>query len=541
VRRYQQENTLFFVGLACLVGAVLALPVFPSGDGPVHVYLAHVLFVLAAHSGGSKGGGFYGRVYLVRHLVQPYSLHYLWLIGFGQFVPVVVAEKLFVAAILVVNALGFRFLLRQLGGSAAAVSMWILPLLLSWALGSGFFNFCFAAGMLFFAYGLYLRAGRKLGAGVIALYVLVLLLLVLSHPVPLLLLLLLLGGDWALLGWSRRGVGVKPSLAVPGLFLGLALVAFVFPILIADKGSVAESLLRDLRPHLAQVAAIASGDRLSLFFSGSAEGILFTAVLVALGPVGIWLLARHGAVGRLRAGLGTEADRLGLVALAVLLGTIVFPESMNGSALFADRMVPLLWPLLFAGAAAVPFPKRLRGWSTALAAAATVGSLGFVVFALLPASREQQALLAAPLPHGARGLFVAAPVVRRPFREHLAGTLLGWGGARVFAADEDVLLNTPWMQLTIVPVGERPGGGLLRDTLPGSLSEDPVALGRWLQSRSPESAAALGRTDFVLVSAPAVAAADLPALVTSYLPLERRDWQCELKGFYAVCVRHNAS
>ena len=533
--RYRQERALFWLGLACVVGAVLALPVFPSGDGSVHVYLAHVFFLLAAHR-----GGVYGQVYAIRHLVQPYSLHYLWLIAFSKFVATAVAEKLFVAAILIVNALGFRFLAREVGASAPVVSPWILPLLLSWALGSGFFNFCFAAGMLFFAYGLYLRAGRELDARTVSLYVLVLVLLVLSHPVPLLLLVLLLAGDWVLLAWSRRRTG-SGSFAAPAVCLGLALVAFVFPMLIADKGSVADSLLRDLRPHLAQLRAIGSGDRLSLFFSGSVAGVLLTAVLVALAPMGLGLLAASGAVRRLRGGVGTAADRLGLVALAVLAGTIVFPESMNGSALFADRMVPLLWPLLFAGAAAVPFSARLRGWSTGLAAAATAGSLAFAVFALLPASRQQNALLDAPLPHGARGLFVAAPAAPRPYREHLADTLLHWGGARVFAANDDVLLNTPWMQLTIVPVGERPGGGLLRDKLPGSLSEDPAALGEWLERRSPEAAQVLGHTDFLLVSAPSIAAGNLPALVARYLPPHGRDWHCELKGFYAVCVRRNAS
>ena len=525
---FRYETGIFLAGLACLLAGVLALPVFPSGDGAVHLYLAHILYLLASHQ-----GGIYGRVYSIRHLVQPYSLHYLWLVGVGSFVSTAVAEKLFVAAILVCNAFGFRALAGRLGSSAPSVSLWILPLLLSWALGSGFFNFCFAAGLMFFAYTLYLRLCPAVRLAPLSLYVLVLLLLVLSHPVPLMMLILLLVGDTVLLLWGRKTLGSRTSFAPQVICLGLALLALVFPLLIADKSSVADSLLRDLRPHLAQLAAIASGDRLSLFFSASPAGILFTIVLVAVAPAGIAISADSGAFGRIRNETASPADRLCLVAVCLLLSTIIFPESMNGSALFADRMVPLLWPMLFAGAAAVPFSPGLRRWSALLATAATVASFTFLLIYLRPIARQQQALAQASVPRDARGLFIAAPPVRRPTQAHLADTLLAWGGARTFAANNDILLNTPWMQLTILPVRETGGGGLLRDTLPGSLSEDPVALGQWLRQRSPASALVMQHADFLLFSAPAASS----SAVRSFLPQDSRDWQCNSTGFYAVCTR----
>ena len=526
------NNWLFAAGLLALAACVLALPVFPSGDGPVHIYFSRILFLLASHQGGVYTG-----VYAIRHLIQPYSLHYFWLIGCGQIVSTAWAEKSFVAAILLVNACGFRFLARQLG--SPAVSLWILPLLLSWALGSGFLNFCFAAGMLFFAYGLYLRVSARLRAGAVAGYSAALFLLVLSHPVPLLVLLLLVAADTLLLAVNRLRTGQSRTLrglAPQWICLLLACIAFVFPMMIADKASVADSLLRGLRPHAAQLRAIASGDRLSLFFSGSVAGLLFTAVLVALAPAGVFLLARDGAIGRLRAGRSSPADRLCAAALLLLLATIVFPQSMNGSALFADRMVPVLWPFLFVAAAGVPLSRRAWQWSTGAALLTTAASVLFAWMYLLPAARQQQALTLAPVPRGERGLFITAPKVRRPFRAHLADELLGWGGARAFAAHNDVLLNSPWMQLTIVPVRENGAAGLLRDRLPGSLSESPVALGQLLQLRSADAAQALAGADFLLYSDPAATA----QAVLAYLPRNSQQWQCTVYGFYAVCLRKGA-
>jgi hypothetical protein len=527
------HSGLFWTGLLALVALVFALPVFPSGDGPVHIYFSRILFLLASHQ-----AGVYGSVYSIRHLVQPYCLHYFWLIGCEQFTSPPIAEKSFVAVILLVNALGFRFLARQLGTSAPVVSLWILPLLLSWALGSGFLNFCFAAGVLFIAYGLYLRLAGRLTRSAITGYSAALFVLVLSHPVPLLMLLLLLAGDTTLLLWNvrRTGEGLRWRAFRPqALCLSLACIAFVFPMLIADKASVAGSLLRGLRPHAAQAKAIVSGDRLSLFFGTSVPLVLFTVLLVALLPAAVTLVASNGGGQRLLRGTARPADRLCLIALLLLAATIVFPQSMNGSALFADRMVPLLWPFVLVCAAGVPFSPSISRGSTLLAMLATAASLLFALLYLLPAARQQQALTDAPLPSNAKGLFIAAPLIRRPFGPHLKSELLAWGGARAFAAHNDVLLNSPWMQLTIVPIRENGAAGLLRDHLPGSVSESPVVLDQLLETQNAKASQALAGADFLLYSAPGSTASAVSKALPSHLPAQ--DWQCTVHDFYAVCRR----
>ena len=317
------SRRLFWTGLLLLVGLVLLLPVFPSGDGPVHIYYSQILSRLAGHQ-----PGVYGQVYFIRHLIQPYSLHYWWLIGVERFVSAAAAEKSFVASILVVNGLGFRFLARTLGRQAPAAPLLILPLLLSWALGSGFLNFCFAAGVLFFAYGFYLRYAGSGSTRMLAGYLAALCLLVLSHPVPLLLLLMLLLCETATLLWCARrqrpqGPGWSSLRSLGRCFVPAA-VAFAFPIAIADKASVADSLLRDLRPHMAQMRAISMGYRLSMFAGSEPAAIVFTALLVALAPTAVVLLVRSGGLRRLAEGRAAAADRLCLAALVILLATIFF-------------------------------------------------------------------------------------------------------------------------------------------------------------------------------------------------------------------------
>jgi hypothetical protein len=535
--RAMPSEVLFFLGLSAIVGLLAALPVFPSGDGPVHIYLSHILGLLALRP-ASPAAAPYVAVYAVRHLVQPYALHYFWLIAAEHFVTVAVAEKSFVLANVLVNALGFRLLARQLSGRVGAsspVSLWILPLLLSWALASGFLNFCFAQGILFAAYALYLRiaAARLTRARIaipVAFYITVLALLILSHPVPLLMLLGLQCGD-AILLLLRKQKGYWPA----GLLL--TAVAFIFPMLIADKAQVADSLLRDLRPHMAQLLAIVSGDRLSMFVSGSFVGITFTAMLVALVPTALVLMVRGGWTKRLFSSQATQADRLCLTATVLLLCTLTFPESMNGSALFADRMVPLLWPLVFICVASVTVSEQVTRWCTALAMLATMASLTLALVYLLPAARSQEALTRAPLPRAARGLFFTAPGQRHPFRKHFDQALLGWGGARAFAASDDVLVNTPWMQLTIVPIRERGKAGLLRDELAGSYSESPDALGKLLQGQSPQRALALQAVDFLLYSDAGATTEAVRASLPTYLQSDAPRWSCMVRDFYAVCTR----
>ena len=96
-----QETTLdriFLLGLLAAILYVLWLPVFPTGDGPVHLYYADVLWSLVQHQPT------YAHDYAIRHLLAPYLVHYLALVSFEDLVPPPMSEKLFIAIIFLTQA-----------------------------------------------------------------------------------------------------------------------------------------------------------------------------------------------------------------------------------------------------------------------------------------------------------------------------------------------------------------------------------------------------------------------------------------------------
>ena len=92
------------------------------------------------------------------------------------------------------------------------------------------------------------------------------------------------------------------------------------------------------------------------------------------------------------------------------------------------------------------------------------------------------------------------------------------------------------MQLTIVPVRERPAGGLLRDRLPGRYAEDPAALYALLRKGGPEARAALQGAQFVLLSTGPSTSSAVEALAQQMLGNGRDGWRCKASNSYAVCA-----
>ena len=145
----------FLVLLAAYCVWILTLPLFPSLDGSLHLYYASVMGSLLS---GSKT---YSSYYFIRHILPPYALHYYFLIAVAHFFGYVMADKLLVCLIFVTTAFGFRYLARFLGPSGDLMSLFIIPLLLNWPLGMGFYNYCLAIGMALWALGFWYRAVER--------------------------------------------------------------------------------------------------------------------------------------------------------------------------------------------------------------------------------------------------------------------------------------------------------------------------------------------------------------------------------------------
>lgn len=245
-------SSAFWVLLLIFEIFVVSLPLFPTGDSGLHIYYATIFRDLIAHK-----SALYAQFYAVRHLIQPYLLHYYAFIALCSFLTPDAAEKVLVMIVFATVALGFRSLVRTFSPASPGVVLLIFPFLLNWPLAMGAINYTFALGLLMFALAMYERLSLP---GPIAprlwRFVAILLLFVLSHPVPLLLLICILAVDLLLRWWQgRASSGPSSLLRARVLALVFSCVAFVIPLLIADKGEVGKSV-SEIRFHIDYIKQI---------------------------------------------------------------------------------------------------------------------------------------------------------------------------------------------------------------------------------------------------------------------------------------------
>ncbi len=570
-------DRIFLLGLLGAILFVLWLPVFPTGDGPVHLYYADVLGSLVRHQPT------YAHEYAIRHLFAPYLVHYLALISFEHFVSPPLAEKLFIAIIFLTQGFGFRFLARKLGGGgvsgaclapaaslAPVASLWMLPLLFSWSLGGGFLNCCFAAGVMLWSFGVWISLGTDdrlfngpaPGARLVALlgaHAVLLAVLVLSHPVPLMVLLLFTASDLLLRLFTRPGL-LWRSLAPQVAAFAMTCWAFLYPVLLAQKGQAA-AVLPGAGFHLDVFWELLAGTRLGYFAGLNLHtlpgwlAIVARAGLLAVAPGVSALLMTSPPSTKTRPqpaflrAVETPSGRLLLICLIFLAATVFFPRSLNHSYFFPQRMWDIVWLLVLAcAAAATPSPRTRHRLAVAGLALIVITALTGLP-ALSRIARAQQQLAAAPLPRGKYGLFLEPDSAEQGRGAATTYPVYSWAGARAFAANHAILLNSPWLGLTILPVRDAAAGlnPLLVNGLPSTYSESPLALTHALSDPDPSRetvlarAEILTRADFFLYSNPATigspqAAEQTRRAALALLGTESAAWRCEATGFYAVCL-----
>lgn len=521
-------DAVFYVSLLLFVGLVLWLPVFPSGDGPLHLYYSHVFWRLATDPGP------YAQYYEIRHIIQPYCLHYYALIFFERFTSPANAEKLFVSLILLNAAFGFRFLTRKLGRTNPIVALWIIGLLLSWPLSGGFLNFCFATGLSFWGLAFWHSLPEKPLRSFIG-FVVTLLLLLLSHPIPLLVLAAFLTVDLAirLLENRRTSQPLLKNLGVPLLAFSLAFLAILVPVIISDKSRVASDL-HGYRPQLWVFESFFLGRNLGMFAGWNPLLVIYRFGLFALAPVAVWLASR-GIRQRWREHRLTAADRQMVAALLMMLGILFLPDAINGSRHLPDRMPSIAWPLaLSAAAAAVPSAKT-RKWLAAGSVALIAITFFLAVHILVPISRKFAVIDGAPLPTGKKGIFLAASYAGA--RTSITYPVFFWSGARAFERNDSILLNSPWLDQTIQPLKRKPNVGLLPDFVDLTGVEVPTTLVAELRASAALRARVFGGADFIYYVDPYKAHPDPVAEVDAILDEEQQNWNCAADKVYAICEK----
>ena len=523
----------FLTGCFCVF--VLSLPVFPSEDGPIHLYFATVLGALLSHS-----SPLYAQYYYVHHLLPPYSLHYYLLIVLMKVVSATTAEKLFVCLIMTNLAFGFRYLATGIGAAGDVLSLLIVALLFNWPLGMGFENFSLSLGMACWTLGMWARLRNPLSNRLLRYrvgFVLLLALMTLTHPVPVvfavgyaifdLALSTVAGALWKSLagGWKRLFQDAVT------MFLGASCLGYI-SFYTDKKRSIAEA-----PTHLVPMAELVHYAKLyglAFFGGGSIGATVYHACLYLVLLVGV-IFAFSAALSQLQ--LRQWSSQLSWTAAFVVFvpALCILPPDMNGSHFFAERLVIFLWLAVLAAASG--HSALSRSGTLAISAAAVATATIVLVMAQLylrPQARVLAQLETSPRLHEKVGLLLPGNIQFYDFKQPLDFYPMMWAGTYYFRQSGSVLLNTPWMDLPIMPLGARPP--LLTDTVPLHLLESYQDLHAKLIASSGERHNILPRADFLLFAGPA----DHPDMsaVNAILGLPGNGpWACDTEPAFALCQR----
>jgi hypothetical protein len=174
-------EVLWCLAVAVQITVVFAAPLFPSQDGPMHLYYVDVLRSVLT------GNGAHTKYYTLQHPLPPYLFQYALTLLMEIFWTPLVAEKVMVALYAVWFAIATRYLARSLGPG------WRIPALISVAFAlnrwvyMGFFNFNMGLATAFFLIGYWSRHARPvLGPKKALVFSVGLALLATMHPVPVL-------------------------------------------------------------------------------------------------------------------------------------------------------------------------------------------------------------------------------------------------------------------------------------------------------------------------------------------------------------------
>ena len=429
-----------FALLGCTALIPLLAPVFPTQDGPVHLYYVDVLRDVLKHSAP------YAQHFEIKRLLTPYALEYYGLLALETLFSAWMSERLLLVGYIVVFCLGFRYLVESV---AERGSPWILagiPFCLHMMVYMGFLNFSVAVALLLFQCGYWIRHSGNLTKGQVTALLIGLMLMLLTHPVP---------------------------VAVFLLFAGVYLACDV-----GSAGSTwKERLSRRWRPFLLLAAmGVMALAWVSLFVDSvqrgdSAPNYLSSwgwfnvlATELQLFPVSAFTRVRDRAGPILLAGVaciilleGLWSNRRTLrqapIALAVTSGICfvlfgIVPARVNGSYYFAERFPIIMVLFLLAGAAAMPLARAWTGRVGYLAAAVSAGVL-ILQWGNVSEISFQIALAedAAPAAAGSVGLLIGP---RRSTPDGLAFNPYMWSGAHYFLRSRAILANEPWMDLPII-------------------------------------------------------------------------------------------
>ena len=461
-------TALFWLPVVLTCAWVLLLPMWPSQDGPLHLYYVNILKQLMAHQPGPYLSTFY-----IKSHITPYSTYYYGLLALNRVVSLETADKLMVCLYLVAFAGSTRALLRAVSGGATWASFLCLPVLLNWPLVMGFVNYSLSTCLGFIALALWCRNIGQQRRWPRALFLLLICLMIVTHPVPWMIVV-----SFALLELAVRLLrsrsarfahDARPAMRSFPLDAVTAALACVPYLYLHHFSSVVQTLEPPKVSHETHPSHI---PHLLLPYVGRAQMFLRTlgvdvfvggSLLPRLYRVGVDLLlvvaigaAIYGLWRSLKRGEWTLSNTWLLFAVLLLPFLLFLPDPLQGRYFFAARMGILLFVALVAAASSV-----LRQSKAGMAvAAASVAFYGFVlalaVHYITPAARTVATLREAPVVQtgGMPGLsMMTAGAINAP---GLNFNPDNWATAQYYRRNNLVIYNTAWLGDPIILVGVRP-------------------------------------------------------------------------------------
>jgi hypothetical protein len=538
--------------LSAYVVWMLCLPMWPSQDGPVHLYYAGIFGKLLGHTDPSLQ-----QYFRIKHLLPPYALYYYALIGLSKIVSPLLADRLVVCCYLVAMVLGFRFVAKKLGPSGESTTLLATLLLLNWPLGMGFVNYCLALSFALWGLGMWLRFGGPNDLWMRAGFVVLAFVTMLTHPVPLALMLGVCAALFLVDAGVSRARGIPRSrpwerdvvtLIVSGLtliYIKLFTMAHPLQAVLPETGTFTARVIH-------RAARLAREDGMAVLF-GPLPAIriyrlALMILLVACVAVGVCRTVKS-----LRQRRWSAGDTICILGLILFMAMPFIPLDLNGLFYFADRLPLLVWLALLLGASRSTMLPESTGNASAGMTGLPWVRIAVILFAVVangavlsaansvirPISRNIAAVERAPVTAAKKiGFIMEDPREPGGTPNVPSWNPYYWAAVHVVRHNDAVLANAPWMDETILPVG--PGVALPEQKFGVLQTPVPTHVYRELLAAPEQRLGVMETLDFVVVqqyNRPAATASSDPMTA-----LERDvqvHWSCQdgAADWYRICQR----
>ena len=530
---------------------ILSLPLFPTQDGPMHLYYVRIMQAILLH----HDPGLFPKYFTIKHLLPPYSLYYYLLLFLGQFVSLVTADKLIICLYVFLFLFGFRFLAQSIGSGSDLVTLLATTLVLNWSLGMGFVNFCLSTSIALWAIGLWCRAAQmtepRSRTVRLAIFAVLCWTVMLTHPVPLLGVLAFCWLEFTIrflrrkrylaLGNASTHGEVSVSLPVLGDVVTLLLASSaVFYVSAFTQHAVLRQTLDDTAPNSVGARAVQLmllGKLAPFGGQGIAEilnrGCLLLVLVFAL-ALGLQAIRRS-----IRAGEWTLGNTWTVLSFLLCIAIPFLPPDLNNSHFFSARLVLYVWIAALIGSSGVQ-PSLLKPSFIRSAAAFAVLFAAFTLFLAIqrinPIARDIARSEDGPTHDPAVGLLLRATDYRRSI--NLTYDPYLWSGARIFRRAGSIIYNTPWLDLQIITVGAQPI--MPTGKIDARSLEAPGVLRRTMHDSLAARTLVFSNIDMALISHGLSAAGDSRDPIFAEDPRPANSWVCHPWLTYSTCTNREA-